>query len=349
MTSLRKRDHNANINMTSAEPSQPQPCQTIKALTIRQALDQKLPWPWEGKVLIARLDELTKELFVELEAYGLKRRWIQQQFGVKHDATFYAHLKRISVATKSEAAMATSTEIRESKVKPPIDVIKRRPKQTEADIDAKLQEIEERLAAALAEPAPHSPEAAENIPENIPVEAEKPQSTAADEFTAADDEPIPFSVTAADEFTAADDEPIPFSVTEPGESGNDTPEIANDEPESIDLDGWELFVGGWNNREHGGNFVSVGTKIYIGSRIDAVKDWERAVVLVKPGGHQIALRRSNAGVKIQTDKHQRHRAMVCSSAAARIVALVGKNRRYQLVAAKPDVCVFALIEEEQAS
>ena len=86
---------------SSSSPEPVQPCTIIQGLTVRQALDQKFPIPWAGSVIFLRPEELTMELFAEMEAYGLNRQHIKQQLGIKYDAEFYRLLNNLKVGKKS--------------------------------------------------------------------------------------------------------------------------------------------------------------------------------------------------------------------------------------------------------
>ena len=160
---------------SSAEPMPIAPCETFR-VTIRQALDIKVKLPWEDKVQPAKPDDLTSEIFAELENYGLTRREIRNLFGFTNDPTFYAKIKKMGIKVdRSQNSNAANRKANSESVKPekipgkPVELKsyhdtaayrerKKMEQPTEEELNAELQRLDEALdemigKAPVVEPA----------------------------------------------------------------------------------------------------------------------------------------------------------------------------------------------------
>ena len=67
-------------NKVSSKHEPPEPCRTLPKPTPAEALELKIKLPWEDKVRRMRPADLTKELFIQLDEYGLTRTEIMNLF-----------------------------------------------------------------------------------------------------------------------------------------------------------------------------------------------------------------------------------------------------------------------------
>jgi len=187
----------------SAEQSQPDPC-TSRKPTPAEALRLKIKLPWDGKVQRMEPKDLTKELFVEMEAYGLTRMEIMKEFH-GYSNLFHAMIKgwELPPAKRGGPNRAAKSGNLE---KPAANlIVKSRPGQsyrqacdekaratpvteepekilTDEELDAELKRVDAEIASmndVCKNSEIYSPKSAENIPINIP---------------AADPDPVPAPV-----------------------------------------------------------------------------------------------------------------------------------------------------------
>lgn len=77
-----KQQKSGFINQVSSKHEPPEPCKTLPKPTPAEALALRIKLPWEGKVQRMRPEDLTKELFMGLEAYGVTRLEISVMFHI---------------------------------------------------------------------------------------------------------------------------------------------------------------------------------------------------------------------------------------------------------------------------
>lgn len=152
------------ISQVSSKHEPPEPC-TSRKPTPEQALELKIKLPWEGKVQNAHIDTLTKELFVNLENYGLARGEIAAMFGT-HRIKLISLLSRWGVpkgrpCVQNKAARDANSEGKPPKGKPPIDLSRSYHdtapgKARAAMLATKPGQTQEQAAAAVSE-AVHAP------------------------------------------------------------------------------------------------------------------------------------------------------------------------------------------------
>ena len=110
-----------------------------------------------------------------------------------------------------------------------------------------------------------------------------------------------------------------------------------------DVSTWAEFTGKPTGCNTGGDILSVGKKIHIGSKASTVlAGWERCAILVSPDIKKVALRKSSTGVKIQKPKNCSGAELSCKAATDKITASYPAPRQYRLQDATPELVIFAL-------
>lgn len=159
------------IGNSSGEHLPPSPCDSRK-MTVAEALKIGVKLPWEGKVQIGKPEDLTCEIFTELETYGLRRNEIRLLFGFTNDPTFYAKIKKMGIVVGGNPYAflenrKANTEKKKPEVKPgngkPIELktyhdtaaAREKTKEelpTEEELEAELERIDAALAAMAKAP-----------------------------------------------------------------------------------------------------------------------------------------------------------------------------------------------------
>jgi len=110
-----------------------------------------------------------------------------------------------------------------------------------------------------------------------------------------------------------------------------------------DISTWAEFTGKPTGGNTGGDILSVGKKIHIGSKAStALAGWERCAILVSPDIKKVALRKSATGVKIQKPKNCSGAELSCKAATDKITASYPGPRQYRLQDATADLVIFAM-------
>lgn len=143
------------INQTSSKHEPPQPALTRQP-TPAEALELGIKLPWEDKVQRMRPADLTKDLFLKLDEYGLTRTSICAMFR-DNPSAFFARLKAWGSPPAPRGGPSKAAKSGNLEKPAPIFTIKpRKPgqslaqaeavKKTEEDIDAELADVERKLA-----------------------------------------------------------------------------------------------------------------------------------------------------------------------------------------------------------
>ena len=189
-----KQQKSGYINQVSSKHEAPEPCKTLPKPTPAEALRLGIKLPWEGKVQRMRPEDLTKELFMGLEAYGVTRLEISVMFhfygnklqpmlrewNIPRAPTGGAN--RAVRSGNMEKPQGTDTVIRTRPGQTKTDRIKEMAREakilTEAEMDEELAQIDKRLAELDCKMGEnYSPKEQLNIPTNIPPDDADPIST----------------------------------------------------------------------------------------------------------------------------------------------------------------------------
>lgn len=315
----------------SSKHEPPEPCRTLPQPTPAEALELKIKLPWEGKVRRMRPADLTKDLFLKLDNYGLTRTEIMNLFHC-YSNEFFPRLKKwgIPPATpggKKKALRSGNFEPVVPSEKPPMDLSKsyhdtapgkaraarlaKGPEQTldqairtEKELDAEMERIEKRLA----ELAPPKPEIA--------------SAEDADGLNYQDRHNLGIHAPTQPELE---------DIFRPGEESQ------------IDLAGWDEFQGGISRFQSLGNKLSVSRDFYVGKDVEHVRTWSFCAIMVKPDGLQVALKKTDSGAMVS--KKERCVKITCKNAVERIHALVGGPAQYVVETSRPDLVIFRLCPE----
>lgn len=155
------------INQVSSKHEEPEPCRTLPKPTPAEALALGIKLPWADKVRTVDRENLTKELFLELEAYGLTRDEIRGLFTGLSVGGFYGKIKGwdlppapIGRRKKNEATQEPVA------VKKPIEL------RTYRDTAAYREKLEAQEKAAKEVPVPvNIPEPPESSTDSLAVDA----------------------------------------------------------------------------------------------------------------------------------------------------------------------------------
>jgi hypothetical protein len=142
--------------------SVPEPCVTLPKATPAEALRLGIKLPWDGKVQRMRPADLTKDLFVAMEAYGVTRLEMTKMFHISNPA-FQAMIKKWDIPRGMTGGANRAARAGNMEKAPADPAIHCRPGQTftarkaelaaeaviktEAEMDAELARVEEKLAA----------------------------------------------------------------------------------------------------------------------------------------------------------------------------------------------------------
>ena len=150
-------------NKVSSKHEEPEPCKTLPKPSPIEALALRIKLPWTDKVRRMRPHEMTKELFLQLDEYGLTRTEINQLCQMSIGA-FYAKLKEWQIppapigGRRKKAVLSGNAE-----PKPPIhlksykETVAYRERQktiTEEELDKELETVNNELAKLES---PHQP------------------------------------------------------------------------------------------------------------------------------------------------------------------------------------------------
>jgi len=333
----------------SSKHEPPEPCKTLPKPTPAEALALKIKLPWEDKVQRMRPADLTKELFIQLDEYGLTRTEIMQLFHCYANA-FFPQLKKwgLPPATpggKKKALRSGNFEPVAPPEKPPIDLSRSyhdtapgkaraarlaeiRSKtdgmnldqaiRTEKQLDAELDQIDKRLTELGCKTGEnYSPKSTEIIP----------------------DKPGP----GEDEDGLNYQDRHNLGIHAPTNAELEDVFRADDAPAAFDLTGWDEFQGGISRFQSLGNRLSVSKDFYVGKDVDFIRNWGFCAIMVKPDGQQVALRKTDSGAMVT--KKERCVRITCKAAVERIHALVGGPVQYVVETARPDLVIFRICQE----
>ena len=321
-------------NKVSSKHEPPEPCRTLPKPTPAEALELKIKLPWEDKVRRMRPADLTKELFVQLDEYGLTRTEIMNLFHC-YQYDFYPLLKKwgIPPATpggKKKALRSGNLEPVAPLEKPPIDLsrsyhdtapgkaraarLAKGPEEeidlairTEKELDAEMERIDKRLAELGCKPEPTQAAATDQDDDGLNYQ---------------DRHNLGIHVPTQTELE---------DVFRPDDEGQ------------IDLGGWLEFQGGVSRFQSLGNRLSVSQDFYVGKDVEHIRDWVFCAIMVKPDGRQVALKKTDSGAMV--NKKARCVKITCKAAIERIHALVGGPAQYVVETVRPDLVIFQLCQE----
>ena len=362
----------------SSKHEPPEPCRTLPKPTPAEALQLKIKLPWEDKVQRMRPADLTKELFLQLDEYGLTRTEIMNLFRC-YAGEFYALMKEWGVppATpggKKKALRSGNFEPVTPTGKAPIDLSRSyhdtapgktraarlaeiRSKtdgsnldqaiRTEKEIDAELERIDKRLEELGCKTGEnyskeYSPKPAEIIPD-------KPATSPDIVMVHADPvgTMIPVGLTKEAQERLARIRLANEQVDRPHAPTNaELEDVFRDGEanEAFDLSGWDEYLGGISRFQSLGNRLSVSRDIYVGKDVDHIREWGFCAIMVKPDGQQVALKKTDSGALV--GKKTRCIKITCKAAVERVHALVGGPAQYIVESAKPDLVIFRLCQEK---
>ena len=365
------------INQVSSKHEPPEPCRTLPKPTPIEALALKIKLPWTDKVRRMQPHELTKELFIQLDEYGLTRTEIMNLFHC-YQYDFYPLLKKwgIPPATpggKKKALRSGNFEPMTPSEKPPMDLSRSyhdtapgkamaarlangpdeeidQAIRTEKELDAELERIEKRLAEMGCKPDENysennSPKPAEIIPDPVMSTAstnEHPISTNKQKI----DTPVVLPIPAEDEdglnyqdrHNLGIHAPTAEEIADVFRSEETLPVSSLPTEPIFDFSSWETFD--LNKIPIRTRSLIVGAKkLYVGVDVKFIKDWERCCVKVRPDGKQLALERTKStGYKVGRD-HQRP-AVTCRHASEKITALIGTGAEFVPIIEQENLLVF---------
>jgi len=352
------------------EPTEP--CRTLPKPTPAEALALKIKLPWDEKVQRMRPADLTKELFIQLDEYGLTRTEIMNLFHCYTNG-FYAQLKSwqippAPIGGKKKALRSRNFEPAPPAGKKPMDLsrsyhdtapgkaraarLATRPGKsqeqavdaairTEKELNAELERIDKRLAELGCKTEDNYSQKPAEI---IPNKREAPADVImvhVDPISPM----IPIALTPEaherlENIRQANDQ-IEKPRTPTSEELEDV--FRQDAAPAIDLSGWDTFEGGISRFQSLGNRLSVSRDIYVGKDVDHIREWGFCAIMVKPDGQQVALRKTDAGALVS--KKTRCVKITCKAAVERVHALVGGPAQYVVETARPDLVIFRLCQE----
>jgi len=143
-----KQQKSGYINQVSSKHEAPEPCMTMPKPTPDEALKLGIKLPWDGKVQQMRPDDLNKQLFIDLESYGVTRLEMMKMFHLYNDP-FQALLKQWGIPKGMTGGANRAARAGNLEKAPAAPIIHTRPGQTLTSRKAELARNTEANAGKL--------------------------------------------------------------------------------------------------------------------------------------------------------------------------------------------------------